>query len=297
MRRLVRSGLLICGALVFSAGFLNRPGNRAKRCRAGRDAKIAPQSPSRRSATHAKPAHPAAKPRPSITGPRTSVSPTAARPVVRKPSSHPPPIAVAHEIARRSSGGADRAALEPAPPRIARRRRLRPDRLAAPLHHQRRRGRDARPATSSPHFLHDAFRIARSADGAPEQRRTELANLMTTRMDLSRILVYATRAAYQSASPEMQQQFRLSFASFLAEAYTPRMKLAAGLAFTTGAAAPQSGRRDHRIDDIHQARDRRVDHRLAGRARRQFVQDRRCRQRGRKPVADPALVVHLGDGE
>jgi phospholipid transport system substrate-binding protein len=82
-------------------------------------------------------------------------------------------------------------------------------------------------------FLSQAFRIARSMDQAPEQRRTDLANLMTTRMDLSRILVYATHAAYQAASPEMQAQFRQSFASFLAEAYTPRIKLAAELSFTT----------------------------------------------------------------
>jgi ABC-type transporter MlaC component len=61
---------------------------------------------------------------------------------------------------------------------------------------------------------------------------------MTTRMDLGRILIYATHAAYQAASPEMQAQFRQSFASFLAEAYTPRIKLAGELPFTTGPARP-----------------------------------------------------------
>ncbi len=87
-------------------------------------------------------------------------------------------------------------------------------------------------------FLSDAFRIARTMDDAPDKRRADLANLMTTRMDLSRILVYATHAAYQAASPEMQQQFRQTFASFLAEAYTPRIKLAAELSFTTSPPRP-----------------------------------------------------------
>jgi len=108
------------------------------------------------------------------------------------------------------------------------------DKLAASLNRPAVPAIDRSASDFVTSFLSEAFRIARSADGAPDRRRAELANLMTTRMDLGRILVYATHAAYQAASPEMQAQFRLSFASFLAEAYTPRIKLAAELSVTAG---------------------------------------------------------------
>jgi ABC-type transporter MlaC component len=84
-------------------------------------------------------------------------------------------------------------------------------------------------------FLDDAFRIARATSAAPARRRTELADLLTTRMDIGRILQYATHSEFQTASPAVQQQFRTSFAAFLAEAYTPRIEMAAGFSF---AAAP-----------------------------------------------------------
>ena len=156
----------------------------------------------------------------------------------RKPRAQPHHIVVAHERAP--------AAHEPAPAtdhnapivmvnaRPAPFERAEADRLAAAIDHPAPQPA-ATPGASEfvTAFLSQAFRIARATDEAPEQRRTDLANLMTTRMDLSRILVYATHAAYQAASPEMQAQFRQSFASFLAEAYTPRIKLAAELSFTT----------------------------------------------------------------
>jgi phospholipid transport system substrate-binding protein len=52
---------------------------------------------------------------------------------------------------------------------------------------------------------------------------------MTARMDIGHILQYATNAEFREASPRLQQQLRISFANFLAEAYSPRIEAAAGL--------------------------------------------------------------------
>jgi ABC-type transporter MlaC component len=153
-----------------------------------------------------------------------------------RPFAHPHRVTVARAHAP--------AAHEPAPisrnapvvlasARPAPAERAEADRLAAAIDHPAPQSALAPGASEFiTAFLGEAFRIAMNE--APDQRRTDLANLMTTRMDLSRILVYATHAAYQAASPEIQAQFRQSFASFLAEAYTPRMKLAAELQFSAG---------------------------------------------------------------
>jgi phospholipid transport system substrate-binding protein len=146
--------------------------------------------------------------------------------VARDNAAPPPPIAPGHPVP------AILVSAHPAPVEKAE-----ADRLAASVN---------RPAPAIDRsasdfvtaFLGDAFRIARTMNAAPDQRRADLADLMTTRMDLSRILVYATHAAYQAAPPEMRAQFRQSFASFLAEAYTPRIKLAAELSFTTSRPRP-----------------------------------------------------------
>jgi ABC-type transporter MlaC component len=155
-----------------------------------------------------------------------------AKPTASKPDAHPHHIAVAHETAPVHR----RLPIVLVNARSARVEKAEADRLAASL------DQPPPPATAPSAsefvtvFLGEAFRIARTMDTAPDQRRADLANLMTTHMDLSRILVYATHAAYQAASPEMQAQFRQSFASFLAEAYTPRIKLAAELEFSAGPA-------------------------------------------------------------
>jgi ABC-type transporter MlaC component len=156
-----------------------------------------------------------------------------AKPLARKRVEPPHRIAAAHEIERaRPRGSIVMVNARPAPAEKAE-----ADRLAAALDHP---APAATPSASDfvTAFLGEAFRIARSTDSPPEQRRADLAHLMTTRMDLSRILVYATHAAYQAAPSEMQAQFRQSFASFLAEAYTPRIKLAGELSFTASAPRP-----------------------------------------------------------
>lgn len=155
-----------------------------------------------------------------------------AKPVSRKPVAPPHRIAVAHHTPITPPGAPIvRVSARPAPVEKAA-----ADRLAASVDRPAPPNSAASARDFIAAFLSDAFRIARTMDDAPDKRRSDLATLMTTRMDLSRILVYATHAAYQAASPEMQAQFRQSFASFLAEAYTPRIKLAAELAFTTSPA-------------------------------------------------------------
>jgi ABC-type transporter MlaC component len=155
------------------------------------------------------------------------------RPVVKKPAAPPHRLAAAHEIA--PARETLPVVLVSARPAAA--EKAEADRLAVSLN---RPAPVAAPSASDfvTAFLGQAFGIARSMDEAPDQRRADLANLMATKMDLGRILVYATHAAYQAASPEMQTQFRQSFASFLAEAYTPRIKLASELQFSAGPAHP-----------------------------------------------------------
>lgn len=162
-----------------------------------------------------------------------------AKRLAKAPAAHPPRIAVAHEhaVAHGPARAAHHAPVvlvdaHPAPVEKAE-----ADRLAASFNRAAPPPAAAQSASAFvTAFLTEAFRIARSDDDA--HRRTDLAALMTTRMDLSRILVYATHAAYQAASPELQAQFRQSFASFLAEAYTPRIKLAAELQFSAAPAHP-----------------------------------------------------------
>src|SRR5665213_1235253 len=160
-----------------------------------------------------------------------------ARPAPKAPVARAHPTVVArarpHPRAAKSAAPIVLASAHSAPAETAE-----ADKLAASLNRPVVPATDRSASDFVTSFLGEAFRVARSADGAPDRRRAELANLMTTRMDLGRILVYATHAAYQAASPEMQAQFRLSFASFLAEAYTPRIKLAAELAFTTADPRP-----------------------------------------------------------
>jgi ABC-type transporter MlaC component len=234
MRRLVRSGLLICGALVSLALLSIAPA-------------IAEQS-----------AKPVAKTTgPVLAKPKPQVHATHARPAVKT-------VAAAHRRIehKRLAAHVKPIMKRPAPPhRIAVARATAPVHPGAPIVHVNARpapvekaeadrlaawtDRPAPPTAAASSasefvtaFLAKAFRIARAMDDAPDKRRADLASLMTSQMDLGRILVYATHAAYQATSPEMQAQFRQSFASFLAEAYTPRIKLAAELSFTTAPPRP-----------------------------------------------------------
>jgi ABC-type transporter MlaC component len=233
MCRLVRTGLFLCGAslllFLISGVSAQAENSAAPALKIAQPHHVKPKPPAHAehtkalarkvAAIHRKPVH--------------RHLATRARPEPKAPIARSHAIAVARAHPPGESGPIVLASARPGPVEAAE-----ADTLAASLN---------RPAPAIDRsasdfvtaFLSEAFRVARSADSAPDRRRAELANLMTTRMDLSRILVYATHAAYQSASPEMQQQFRLSFASFLAEAYTPRIKLAAELPFTT--ADPRRG--------------------------------------------------------
>ena len=110
------------------------------------------------------------------------------------------------------------------------------DTLAAPPSPAAAAGPTVAPATQFvTAFLTEAFRIARDDNDAPTQRHSELAALLTRGMDMRRILQYATHAAFQAASASVQQEFVTAFADFLAEAYTPRIKLAAEFSFASSA--------------------------------------------------------------
>ena len=197
MRRLVQAGLILCGASLLLLPVAGSPA-RAKDTIAPADTIAHAKSPAttKKVAAHRKPA--ARKP---LAG--------RAHPATKRPA-----IATSHRtVVAREAAVADRLAAPPA---------------AAP-------SAGAGASEFVTNFLKTAFRIALSMDDAPDRRRAQLASLMTTQMDLSRILIYATHAAYQRAPAAMQEQVRVAFASFLAEAYTPRIKLAAGIQFTTSA--------------------------------------------------------------
>lgn len=231
MRRLVRSGLLIFGALVFLGLLSTAPAiaeqsdepvaktTNSALVRAKRQVHATHAKPAARAvaAAHRKPEH-------------KRLVASRGKPSAKRPVEHRHPVAIARATApaRQRLPVVLVNARPPAPVE-----RAEADRLAASLD---RAPPEAAPSASEfiTAFLSEAFRIARTDDDT--RRRADLANLMTTRMDLSRILVYATHAAYQAASPELQAQFRQSFASFLAEAYTPRIKLAAELQFSAGPA-------------------------------------------------------------
>jgi ABC-type transporter MlaC component len=231
MRRLVRPSLLFCTALAFLSVVSDAPAiGENSAAPAAKIAKPIPAKP--KAKAHAEHVKPVAKKVAAVHHPSAHKRlASGAKPVVRKPAGHARHIAVAHES--RPAHRKPPVVLVNAHPAPI--EKAAADRLAASLK------QPVPPPVAAPSasefvtaFLTEAFRIARTDDDA--QRRAGLANLMTARMDLSRILVYATHAAYQAASPELQGQFRQSFASFLAEAYTPRIKLASELQFSTGPA-------------------------------------------------------------
>jgi ABC-type transporter MlaC component len=161
------------------------------------------------------------------------------RPAEVKPGrrAHSHPTAIAHAAApAHHRPPVVLVSARPAPPQKTYNEKAEADRLADSINHPSQPVTAPSASAFITAFLGEAFRIARTEDDT--QRRADLANLMTTRMDLGRILIYATHAAYQAASPELQAQFRQSFASFLAEAYTPRIKLASELQFSAGPAHP-----------------------------------------------------------
>lgn len=222
MWKLVRSGLLLCGATVFL---------------------LSASAPPAMAEDNAAPAAQITKPAaPKARGERTKAAAkklAAARHRAapkRLASRTKPAVPPHHAVAARKSPSAHRRPVALVDAHPAPVEKAEADRLAATMAYQQPPAVAPSASEFVTAFLSEAFRIARTMDNAPDRRRADLANLMTTRMDLSRILVYATHAAYQAASPDLQAQFRRSFASFLAEAYTPRIKLAAELQFSTGPA-------------------------------------------------------------
>jgi ABC-type transporter MlaC component len=85
---------------------------------------------------------------------------------------------------------------------------------------------DANAATFVATFLRDAFRIARSAGESTLQRRAQLADLFSSKMDISGIAGYTTSDELTGTSPEFQRRFRTVLISYLVETYYPRLKLA-----------------------------------------------------------------------
>jgi phospholipid transport system substrate-binding protein len=156
----------------------------------------------------------------------------------------PSPVPTAASPSEPPASGIVRTALRAVPATAVRPSETRPLTAALPETSSVRVGEPpAGPPSASASgfvtaFLDDAFRIARSTANAPVQRYAELADLLTTRMDIGRILQYATRAEFQSASPAVQQQFRASFARFLAEGYSPRIELASGFSFVASPSHP-----------------------------------------------------------
>jgi ABC-type transporter MlaC component len=81
-------------------------------------------------------------------------------------------------------------------------------------------------ATFVASFLREAFRIARSAGTTSLQRRAQLADLFSSKMDVSRIAGYTTSDELTGTTADFQQRFRTILISYLVETYYPRLELA-----------------------------------------------------------------------
>jgi ABC-type transporter MlaC component len=75
-------------------------------------------------------------------------------------------------------------------------------------------------------FLDEAFRIARTSGATALQRRAQLADLFTTKMDAGGIAVSTTANVLSSTSADFQRRFRTILISYLVETYYPRIELA-----------------------------------------------------------------------
>lgn len=83
-----------------------------------------------------------------------------------------------------------------------------------------------RAAAFVANFLNEAFRIARSAGETPLQRRAQLAELFTEKLDGGRIAVSTTANELNTTSADFQRRFRTILISYLVETYYPRIELA-----------------------------------------------------------------------
>jgi ABC-type transporter MlaC component len=76
-------------------------------------------------------------------------------------------------------------------------------------------------------FLKEAFHIAKADGENSLQRRAELAELFTSKMDVKFIAGYTTADELTAMSSDIQQRFRAILVSYLVETYYPRLELAA----------------------------------------------------------------------
>ncbi len=92
------------------------------------------------------------------------------------------------------------------------------------------------PAASGPaaafvaNFLGEAFRIARASGVTALQRRAQLADLFTTKMDAGGMAVSTTANELKSTPADFQRRFRTILISYLVETYYPRIELASDTA-------------------------------------------------------------------
>jgi ABC-type transporter MlaC component len=73
-------------------------------------------------------------------------------------------------------------------------------------------------------FLHEAFRVAETGGTTPLQRRAQLADLFSGKLDIGRIAGYTTDDELAGMSPDIQQRFRAILISYLVETYYPRIE-------------------------------------------------------------------------
>ena len=101
---------------------------------------------------------------------------------------------------------------------------------AAPAPAARTLSGPADPATAArvvDTFLREAFRIAKAGGSTSLQRRAQLADLFSRKLDISRIAGYTTADELAGMSPDIQQRFRAILISYLVETYYPRIEMAA----------------------------------------------------------------------
>jgi ABC-type transporter MlaC component len=138
---------------------------------------------------------------------------TAARPAPAKPAALPAPVVPAGAIAR----------AEP-PPAVAVAPRLAAASGAAPSSAPIKASSATEFVTR---FLDAAFRIARTGDMSPQQRRAQLGELFAANMDIADIAGYTTGQKLAVQPADFQQRFRSILISYLVETYYPKIEAAA----------------------------------------------------------------------
>jgi ABC-type transporter MlaC component len=96
------------------------------------------------------------------------------------------------------------------------------------------------PVSFVSNFLKEAFRIAKLDGATSLQRRAQLADLFSSKMDVKRIAGYTTADELASLSSDNQQRFRAILVSYLVETYYPQLELASdpSVKVETAAAEP-----------------------------------------------------------